>query len=68
MTAGSWWRGENNDGFSDDYLASADLFNPADGTWSTPDPMVGARARHTATRLADGRVLVTGGWNPALVT
>jgi hypothetical protein len=34
----------------------------APGTWSPTGPLANARAYHTATRLADGRVLVAGGW------
>jgi choice-of-anchor C domain-containing protein len=34
---------------------------PAQGTWSETGPLVTGRDQHTATLLADGRVLVTGG-------
>ena len=40
---------------------TAEIYNPASGTWSTV--AAGAsRARHSAALLADGRVFVAGGW------
>ena len=41
-------------------IANADLYNPATNTW-TPGAMSQARTTHSATRLADGRVVVCGG-------
>jgi hypothetical protein len=41
-------------------LATAEIFDPQTGEWSTTGPMAYARAGAAATRLADGRVLIFG--------
>jgi uncharacterized protein (TIGR03382 family) len=46
------------------YLASAEVYDPATGTWDSAPPIQTERAYHRASLLADGRVLVTGGLNP----
>jgi Galactose oxidase, central domain/Kelch motif len=45
------------------YLNSAELYDPNRGAWRRSRPMGQARSSHTATLLADGRVLVAGGIN-----
>jgi hypothetical protein len=44
-------------------LASAELFDPATGTFSDTGSLTSNRSGHGAVGLADGRVLITGGDN-----
>src|SRR5262249_55726265 len=47
---------------ADASIQSAEVFDPATGTFTLVGPMVKRRALHVATPLADGRVLLTGGF------
>jgi hypothetical protein len=50
--------------FLPESTATAELFNPASGTFAPTSDMANARARHASVLLPDGDVLVTGGINP----
>jgi len=53
--------GHNINGGSINILASAEIYDPANGTWSPPSSMNTARTLATAALLPDGTVLVSGG-------
>lgn len=46
---------------TDQVTRSAEIFDPATGTWTPTAPMTGARYLHSATLLGNGQVMVTGG-------
>ena len=50
------------DGDLNSTLASAELYDPETGTWSAIANLHEPRVFHTATLLANGRVLVAGGY------
>ena len=51
-------------GYSNQYLASAETFNPQTGQFTAvPSPMSAPRFEHTATALSDGRIFLAGGQN-----
>jgi WD40 repeat protein len=53
LVAGGWG--------SSGFLASAEVYDPATGTWRPTGSMATTRYHHTATLLSDGKVLVAGG-------
>ena len=45
----------------DTSLATAEVFNPSDGSWTSAGALTGSRSGHVAVAFPDGRVLVAGG-------
>jgi hypothetical protein len=55
--------GGDTGGTGGQQTATAELYDPVTATWSPTGSLSAPRAHHTDIRLADGSVLVLGGWH-----
>jgi hypothetical protein len=62
LIVGGW-----GDDISQLSMTTAELYDPVTGTWSAAAGLSQARSFHTATRLVDGTVLISGGYRTNLV-
>jgi hypothetical protein len=69
LVAGGWEPGTGGlFGTPPMHLDTAELYDPATNTWSPAGSMAIGRSNHTATLLADGRVLAVAGAGPGAAT
>src|SRR5439155_21035229 len=48
--------------FPDPGTPSAEVYDPATGTWTVNGSLIGQRLLHTATLLPNGTLVIAGGW------
>jgi hypothetical protein len=59
VLAAAGWTGDYLRG----YLSSAEIYDPASGTWTATHSLIDTHSQHTATLLVNGKVLVVSGDN-----
>ncbi len=52
---------------SNTYANTAELYNPATNTWTSTPNMNNRRIQHGSSILDDGKIFVTGGYNPTVL-
>ena len=67
IAGGVYFTGPNYYTLTAHYLASAELYDPATGTFTLTGSMNFARAGQTATLLGNGDLLIAGGGNSSLI-